>query len=810
MRRLAPPHLLLTAYCAGLCLAIVWRPAAWVLVAWLAAAVLATLSGMRGERGAQPHEVWPAETGSEPAPEARRASARLALPVALGALLLAVGVTVGSARLASIADSQLSGRVGERVALRATLVDLPTQRDDALDLAVRVTAVEGVEVGEPAHLSLRLDSEDEVALDHCGPLTEGALLALEQVQVKALPEPPDDGGFDYGRYLERRGEHVVLAAAFGDLRLVGRRGGVQGVVDRLRLASRAHLRTGLHGPVAEVLQGMVLGDDEGVPEQIVDDFRRSGLLHIMAVSGENVVLLCTMWSFALMLFGVPRLTRTLALVPIVATYVLLTGASPSIVRAGIAGIAGLVAILVSRPTDGWLVWLVPGAWLLTVNPNNLFDVSFQLSFAAVAGLLLLSRPLTRALRFLPAAIAEQAGVTTAASIATTPVSMLTFGSTSVVAVAANLAGGFVLGPIMFLGMLSLLAGFVASWLSLPLNLLAGLFIGFLLEVSRFFGRLSFAVYEWQGLTLGLLLATAVAGELVALRVLARKQGLSLADYASRAPHRARVVLVTAALVGAALLLAPVAPAAPSAPTLRFLAVGEGAAALLQVPDGPTILIDAGPDPLGMRLKRLGVERVDLVVLSHGHADHVGGLADVVARLDVRAALLPSPREPSPSLTALAADLSAAGVQVSTCVSSLDLAGDGWRLHMLPTRPPPGEAGNQGENDAALVVLVEVGGQRLLVPGDAEGEVLADLELPPCDVVELPHHGSRGGVDEEVFTELDPALAVISVGPNRFGHPTPEMLDLLSACRIPCLRTDLAGDIVVSAHDGALSVTTAAP
>jgi competence protein ComEC len=810
MRRLAPPHLLLTAYCAGLCLAILWRPAACVLVAWLVAAVLATLAGARGECGALRRDATSAGADGEPSPNTHRSSARLALPIALGALLLAVGVISGSARLASIAESQLSGRVGERVALRATLVDLPTQDDDTLNLAVRVTAVDGTAVDEPSHLSLRLEDEDELAVDHCGPLTEGALLALDHVQIKALPEPPDDGGFDYGRYLERRGEHVVLAAALDDLRLVGRRGGVQGVVDRLRLASRAHLRTGLHGPVAEVLQGMVLGDDEGVPEQIVDDFRRSGLLHIMAVSGENVVLLCAMWSFALMLFGVPRLTRTLALLPIVATYVLLTGASPSIVRAGIAGIAGLVAILVSRPTDGWLVWLVPGAWLLTVNPNNLFDVSFQLSFAAVAGLLLLSRPLTRALRFLPAAIAEQAGVTTAASIATTPVSMLTFGSTSVVAVAANLAGGFVLGPIMFLGMLSLLAGFVASWLSLPLNLLAGLFIGFLLEVSRFFGRLSFAVYEWQGLTLGLLLATAVVTELVALRVLAGKERVSLGVYVTSASHRARIVLVTAALVGAALLLAPVAPAAPSAPTLRFLAVGEGAAALLQVPDGPTILIDAGPDPLGMRLKRLGVERIDLVVLSHGHADHVGGLPDVIARLDVRAALMPSPQRPSPSLAALAADLSAAGVQVSTCVSPLDLAGDGWRLRVLPTRPLPGETGNQSENDAALVALVEVGGQLLLVPGDAEGQVLVDLELPPCDVVELPHHGSRGGVDEAFLEDLDPSLAVISVGPNRFGHPTPEMLALLSACRIPCLRTDLVGDIVVSARDGALSVTTAGP
>ncbi len=206
------------------------------------------------------------------------------------------------------------------------------------------------------------------------------------MRVEPLPAPRP-GAFDYGRYLRRRGEHVTLEGRFADLRVTGRRGGLQGAVDRLRLASRAHLRMGVHPPVSEVLQGMVLGDDEGVDQASIDDFRRSGLLHIMAVSGENVILLCSMWAFAFSLLGIPRLVRTTLLVPVVATYVLLTGASPSIVRAGVSGIVGLLAVLASRPTDGWLLWLVPAAWLLTRNPNNLFDVSFQLSFGAVAGLL---------------------------------------------------------------------------------------------------------------------------------------------------------------------------------------------------------------------------------------------------------------------------------------------------------------------------------------------------------------------------------------------------------------------------------------
>ena len=166
---------------------------------------------------------------------------------------------------------------------------------------------------------------------------------------------------------------------------------------------------------------------------------------------------------------------------------LLTGASPSIVRAGVAGICGLLAILASRPSDGWLLWLAPAAWLLTRQPQQ--PVRRELPAVVRRGgraCCVLARPLTRAFSFLPGPLPEQVGVTTAASISTAPVSMLTFGSASLVSVPANVAGGFVLGPIMFLGMLSLLLGFVSEWLSAPLNVVAGLFIGFLLAVSRFF------------------------------------------------------------------------------------------------------------------------------------------------------------------------------------------------------------------------------------------------------------------------------------------------------------------------------------
>jgi competence protein ComEC len=462
-------------------------------------------------------------------------------------------------------------------------------------------------------------------------------------------------------------------------------------------------------------------------------------------------------------------------------------------------------VLASRPTDGWLLWLVPAAWLLTRNPNNLFDVSFQLSFGAVAGLLLLARPLTRLFRFLPGALAQMVGITTAASLSTAPISMLTFGSASLVSVPANVAGGFVLGPIMFVGMLSLLLGFVGSWLSTPLNVVAGLFIGFLMEVSRLFGRLPFAVYEWRGVSLRLLLLVAFCGELAVVAGLARRAGGGLAAYVRDPRRRMALMAATAGLAVAVLLLAPMPAAPPRQPTLTFLNVGEGAATLFQAPGGPTVLVDAGPAPLARTLRAHAVQRIDLLVLSHAHADHTAGLSDIVGSIPITTALLPRPPAPSAALEALAARLTAAGAEVRWCEAPAELAGAGWSLRVLPTSAPAGESGNQSENDAALVVLADLGGRRALVPGDAEGEVLDGLDLPECAVVELPHHGSRGGLDEAQLDALAPALAIISVGPNTYGHPTPEMLALLAAGGVACARTDQRGEIALTAAPRGLEV-----
>lgn len=817
LRRLAVPHLLLAAYCAGLILSLRVRAPLWLLALAAGLAVTVLVGVEHRRRSSSVTVACPVDPAAKPTaaspPDAQVALSAFtgasahrsrALVAGLAVLLLAAGLGIGGSRLAALQESDLAAHAGERLPVAAIVTDLPDIDSDQVTLALAVTRLGATPVDEPAHLRLRLEDGQQLPLEPCGPLSEGALIELASVRIKSLPDAKP-GQFDYGRYLRRRGEHALLDGDFADLEVVGRRSGVRGAMDSLRRASRAHLLAGLKPPLRDVLQGMVLGDDEGVDEELIEQFRRSGLLHIMAVSGENVVLLCSMWSFAFMLLAIPRLARTALLIPVVATYVVLTGASPSIVRAGVAGIIGLLAIMASRPSDGWLLWFAPAAWLLTASPYNLFDVSVQLSFGAVAGLLILARPLTRMLGFLPGPLPEQVGVTMAASLSTAPVSMLTFGSLSVVSVPANVVGGFVLGPIMFLGMLSLLLGFVSSWLSVPLNLLAGLFIGFLLTVARIFGNLPWAVYEWQGLGLSFVLAVVVAALGLGAWLLARRAGEPLLTWVRGPGRLAPLMSVCGSALAVALLLAPPGPAAPARTTLTFLDVGEGAATLLQVRSGPTVLVDAGPAPLARTLRAHGVRRLDLLILSHGHADHVAGLSDVIGSVPIAAALLPRPPEPSAALERLAGELAAAGTEVRRCVAAENLAGDGWGLQVLPTSTQGGTDANQGENDNALVVVAELGGEKVLLPGDVEGDVLEALALPPCAVVGVPHHGSRGGLDAGLLRSLRPQLAVIPVGPNTYGHPTAEALAVLASAGVPAVRTDERGDVAVAVGDGGIDV-----
>ncbi len=246
----------------------------------------------------------------------------------------------------------------------------------------------------------------------------------------------------------------------------------------------------------------------GIDAATVDDFRRSGLAHLLAVSGQNVLLLALLAVPVLALLGVSLRARLLVVIALIAVYVPITGAGPSIQRAAVMGAAGIVAVLAGRPAHRWYALLLAAAITLALNPRAAADVGWQLSFAAVVGILLWARPLAglaaRALAVgdedrpgsgLRRGLADGIGVTVAATLATAPISAHHFETVSLASLPANLLALPAVAPVMWLGMLSAALGQLA-WIPVePLNWLCSLLVAYIAQVAHWLGAPSWAATE---------------------------------------------------------------------------------------------------------------------------------------------------------------------------------------------------------------------------------------------------------------------------------------------------------------------------
>jgi competence protein ComEC len=261
-----------------------------------------------------------------------------------------------------------------------------------------------------------------------------------RVSVLALVTAPrgPTHGFDERRWLRRQGAHVVLRV--DEWHVLGRRGGVGGASDRLRRWLRRSSGQSLSGERRAVVEGILLGDDAGLSDGLRQAFRRSGVYHLLAVSGQNVVLLAGGVLALFVLGGIGRAWGHLAAIAAIAAYVLAVGPQPSVIRAAIAGSAVSLAWLAGRLRDSWHVLLLAGCALLAWNPYTLFDAGFQLSFGAVAAIFVVGRPLVRELEGypLPARVRGPLAISIACTIVTAPLLWLQFGRVPLYGVAANL------------------------------------------------------------------------------------------------------------------------------------------------------------------------------------------------------------------------------------------------------------------------------------------------------------------------------------------------------------------------------------
>jgi competence protein ComEC len=696
-----------------------------------------------------------------PAPPAAR------LPF-LGVALALGGWWWGSGRLDALDRSVLAREIGT-AGDAVVEVTAPARRSRyEIRVAARTRSFRGRAVSEPVQL--------ELPPSRAPP--QGAVLTAF-VHVAA---PARDPEFDERTWLARRGVHVVLRTRAW--RVVGVRGGIGGVADRLRRALVRGL-AGVTGERRAVLAGIVLGADEGLDDELKDAFRASGLYHLLAVSGQNIAFLAFGVAAAAWLFAVPRRAAELGLLAVIAGYVLAVGWQPSVVRAGVAGALASLAWLSARERDRWWLLLAGAIVLLAWNPYSLFDPGFQLSFAAVAAIFVGVPRLLAVLEGypVPRPLALVVALSVACGVVTAPILWFHFGAVPLFSVVANAAAAPVVGLLLGLALVGAVLAPVLPAAAFALAWVDGWLAAYLIACARAVSALPFAQVGGRGLAAVALLVGAVW----IFRRLRAPRGL-----------RAVALLGMASLV----LVAWTArrehpPPPPDGLRVTFLDVGQGDGILVQAP-GVAIVVDQGPPEadVARQLRRLGVRRVDLLVLTHPQRDHVGGAARVVRSLRVGAVLDPLLAATGPDREAAVAEARKRAVRIVAA-----RAGRGFTLGPLRVQvlwPDGPGAPHEDPNARAIVLLVTYGQTDVLLTADAESDVTLALELPEVEVLKVAHHGSADDGLRELLERTRPRVAVISVGlGNDYGHPAPSTLSALAeAPGLRLARTDLDGRVVV--------------
>jgi competence protein ComEC len=658
-----------------------------------------------------------------------------------------------------------------------------------------------------------------------------------------LPQPGDS--FDFAAFLRSRG--IGREVRVESLQPIGHRGGLAGLVDAMRRRAQAGIDAGLSAERAALARGMVLGEDGDIPDATRDDFRRSGLAHLLAASGQNVALLCALALPLLMFAGATQRVRVAVLLPLIAIYVALAGSGASITRAGIMAAAGLLAIVAGRRSSAVYALLLAAAITLALNPRVSADPGWQLSFAAVGGMLALGPALARPLRRVPPFAAEAIGATVAATIATAPLLAHQFGAVSIAALPANLVAFPAVAPIMWIGMTEAAIEQVAG-LGFPFDAVARAVEGIAAPVSvlalRWVAGVAtrFADPAWAQsrvamswpAVIGAYAAIAGAAVVAAHPRLVRgplgrirrhideawrgagpatRAAAELLDWlralspSSRRAFAAPVVAITVA--AAAHAAAP--PSPPRHLTVDFIDVGQGDATLIRDPTGAAVLFDGGvPEArVDRTLKRLGVRKLSVVVATHQSRDHHGGLLQVVKRFRVGLFLDGRDGVPDASFDALEREVDRRRIP-----RRATRAGERLRVGRMTIRvlwPPPRAAGEPppgNPNDRATVAIVSEGGFDLFLSADAESGPLLTLALPRVDAMKVPHHGSADRGLPQLLERLRPKVAAIETGRgNSYGHPTPPTLDALRG-RVPRVyRSDRDGTTELTVDGDRIAIRT---
>jgi competence protein ComEC len=632
-----------------------------------------------------------------------------------------------------------------------------------------------------------------------------------------LETPSQSEDFDYKTYLAHQGIYSVIY--YPMVELLDRGQGVPPLqwIHSLRQRLAASLARVLPEPQGSLAQAILLGLRGNVPDSLSQAFSRTGTAHLLAISGLHMsIIIAIFLSLSIMLFGRRRSTYIWLTLGLTWLYALLAGMHPPIIRAAIMGSLFIIAAYLGRQGSAIIALAFAAAVMVGIQPGLLWSISFQLSFLAMAGLVLLYPYLQtwgrsgvarvfgdrQTLAAAGNMIADVFAASLAAIAAVAPLIAYNFGIVSLVGLPATFFALPALPFIIITSALVAIAGLVASVAAQILGWLAWLFLSYLVLLVRGFDALHYSSLNVGNISFWYVLGyyAILAGVIAFLHYRTR-----LADFSSRLASvmhkvaqgipRSRLGFSPKWLVLPLLLVAilvwSVALTMPDDKLhVNFLNVGQGDAILIQTPNGQDILIDGGPDPQKISLelsKKIPFwdRTIDLVVSTQPQADHVTGLVEVLQRYNVGQVLESGVSYNSSIYQEWRSLVEDSGIEHNLACAGEDIdLGDGIRMEVLNPPASLWEGTSDDVDNNGVVLRLSWGNVSFLFTADiraeAEFELIGQRASLRSTVLKIAHHGSDTSTSEHFLAAVDPEVAVICVGAdNPFGHPSSDVLDRLN-------------------------------
>ncbi len=703
---------------------------------------------------------------------------------------------------------------GETVILCGELVAEPDVRQDKVFYLLEARQIQVKEKSSEAYGLVRL------TLYH----TENTYTYGDLIQVKGkistVDSPGNPGQFDYRRYLERRGIRVVMQVwQEQDIQKIGI--GHRPGWKQLAFAAKERLQAVIDSTLAEeqaaLVKGMLFGTRGMISQQVNTDFQITSLVHVLSVSGFHVGLVLAGFLALARLLRLPLPWEAPLGTLVLFFYAVMTGMGPPIIRATVMGVIALWARRLGRERDWPTAMALAAAVILLYDPWALWEPGFQLSFVVTAALLHLTPMVEKMLPPWPRGLRLTTAIVLVAELTAAPLVCYHYNMVSLVGTLTNILATPLISAVMLLSGMAVIAGVFFLPLAAIINVSTGALVDLLLWLVHSMASLPHAAIFLPTPPWPLLICYYLFLALLP-RIIYSKEFLKAA--------KSKLPVVAAAF----LLLISFWLFADRQPTLtvHFIDVGQGDAALLQTPGGKNMLIDtggwsgefqkgsgAGSQVVLPYLQRLGVNTLDVLLLSHPHEDHAGGAMAIIQRLPVKLAVV-SPlkvnhlndNEPlDEGYLQILAELKGRGVRTEEAYAGQTLKlDDQLEIEILSPADLPDNLNNR-----SLVLKVTYRKCSFLFTGDIEKEqqqALAEKKVNlKSEVLKVPHHGS-GDFAADFLKEVDPSVAVISVGKNNsFGHPADTLIEFLEQMDVYIYRTDLHGAVIVTTDGRSVWVDT---